>query len=124
MTKQERIMEQATKIKDNEVLTLVNSTIEVLKNAYSIGVDTYNVTDIESLQEKEYQAYENNGMEVMQYWLITEWLGEKLAKKGAIVTPYENHYYLWGRTGYGYDMADDFLEIAEDVISYLDSLKK
>ncbi|KGF47543.1 hypothetical protein HMPREF0872_03860 [Veillonella montpellierensis DNF00314] len=101
--------EKATMIKDNEVLALVNSTIKALKKAHYNEIDVSDVIDIDDLEAQEYQKYEQIGAEVMQYWVVSRWLGEKLAKEGSIIVPYENHYYLWGRTGYGYALEDDFV---------------
>lgn len=122
-TREQKIMDMAREITEKDILVHADSTIKILKDAHYQGLDVDDVVNIEELEEKEYEKFEEDNKEVMQYWIVSEWLGEKLAKEGAIVVSYDNFYYLWGRTGYGYAMEDDFMTIAEDVIKYRENLK-
>jgi hypothetical protein len=56
--------------------------------------------------EHECEDWDRNHDEIMQWWIVTEWLQQKLEAQGEPVGEYLG-LPLWGRTGCGYSLEDE-----------------
>lgn len=120
------------KLVQREVLTCFSYEMDtILKVSAEHGnIDLPNYEDIENLYlncEKEYKNYgyesaeamQNDGadiQEIFEYWIVTEYLYNKLKAKGQPVLEFGNNCY-WGRCTTGQAILLDLIisEICEDM---------
>lgn len=122
MPREEEIRKQAEWLKEHYVFCRCGDMVRELTDAYYNGVKVKAI-DIESLEEQlSIEDEDGNYPEVMQFWIVARDLGERLKDHGEIVTEFEDGY-IWGRTGCGYGLEEDFLEIAEESVSYRENLR-
>ncbi len=133
-------MSTLERIIDREILIVANSTAEALQVANNEWVeDCENLSqyvcphcgevlpsDVPAASEdhaeycyqcpscsKPFDDPEMNDQEVMQWWIVTDWLAEKLLAHGEPVwVPHDVAF--WGRTGCGYSLEDEPCLLAID----------
>ena len=91
---------------NRDVLTLCNELVEYAsENNDYIEFDNY------------YDEENDEYCEIFQYFIITDWLYEKLAEIGGCVTEFKG-FYIWGRTDFGQSMQMNYeiKTIAKNVI--------
>tara|TARA_R110002050_G_scaffold296665_1_gene456942 strand:+ start:422 stop:778 length:357 start_codon:yes stop_codon:yes gene_type:complete len=91
---------------NRDVLTLCNELMEYA----SVNNDYVEFTN-------EYIEEEDTYKEIYQYFIISEWLYEKLTEIGACVAEFKG-FYIWGKTdfGQGMDMNQELKTITKNII--------
>ena len=91
---------------NRDVFTLCNELIE-----YASENDDY--IEFDNSYDEENDTY----YEIFQYFIITDWLHEKLAEIDACVTEFKG-FYIWGRCdfGQGMDMNSELKQVAKNII--------
>lgn len=88
----------------DEFLTKFDDLVTASEDLYGneeISEETHE-RNLELIQEakEEFEALDQEGQEIFEWWMVTNWLGEKLKEKGkAVVSDGLNTY--WGRTTTG-----------------------
>ena len=111
----EKEQKRVQSLVDNDVLHLCNELIT-----------TADVDDLEFYDD--YEHLYDDGVEIMQYFIVTDYLLKELNKIGAIVLEYKG-LNIWGRTEYGQalDMDKDLKKVAikmEQIQQNFDDLQK
>ena len=102
------------RIVEREVFTQCNQLIKRLSN-------------IEWFEfENEYDSETDTHAEIFTFFIVSEWLFNKLRKVGAVVAEVEG-LYIWGRCDFnqGLDMNSDLKEVARNITkAYLKVVEK
>lgn len=101
----------ASTLKNDDVMMLANDIIDDLFKAYSNGSHVESI-DIEDLENQLWDDETEEYKEVFQWWFISNYLGEKMKESGNYIVAETYYGYVWGRTGCGYSIEDDLLEVA------------
>lgn len=103
------------KIVSENVRGCVSSLVDLLDGD---GLTAIEKLDDNYYRDNDYYDEENDEyVEIMEYWLVTPWLGSKLAEKGEIVWHDNYSFALWGRQTSGQAIFLDGVieEIAKDL---------
>ena len=90
---------------------LVNNDVFTICNELILDADEY--VEMDNSYDDETDEYK----EIFVYYIVSEWLYEKLQNISACVTEYKG-LYIWGRTdfGQGLDMNHELKQIAKNII--------
>lgn len=93
----------------SEIKNILNNELHLLAN--ELGGHLFN-EGFESGELVNYEYDEEYGEypEVMQWWIVSDWLADKLIEDGEVVNQSKG-VNLWGRCGCGYALECDFVNI-------------
>lgn len=91
---------------------LVNDLIR----AYYNGSNVESI-DVEELESLLYDPENDEYIEVCQWWVVSEYLGEVLQEIGDYIVVDLPIGYLWGRKGCGYALSEDMEKPAEYIMN-------
>lgn len=112
--KKQIIEERAQFIVDHNVYANVSCLVErALSSGGEWECAGYSYDNIVNLYE-ENEDGEETCKEVMQWFSISDYLADVLEENNDVILRTDDGAY-WGRTGCGYALTDDFLEIAEKI---------
>lgn len=113
---QKTIEEKAIDLVTNEIFMEMSEFVTDVSNAYFNGVKVESF-DPEELYNQTYDEETDEYCEVVQWWAISEYLGETMKEIGDYVLIELNHGYLWGRIGCGYELSEDMKAPAEYIMT-------
>ena len=98
----EKQQEFTDRLINREIFTSCNELIEDVDDVW---------------MDNHYNEETDEYYEIFQYFIVSKWLYEKLAKIGACITEYKG-LYIWGRCdfGQGLDMNSELKQIAKNII--------
>ena len=93
----------------NEIDNIVKNDVHLLANELGnkLFMEAFENGSIDNYEpHPDYEDYP----EVYQWWIVSEWLAEKLVEDNEVVME-SNGVYFWGRCGCGYALECDFVSI-------------
>lgn len=111
----QQIEKKAEQLVKQDVFYNATWLITDLIKAHYEGVQVESI-DIDELESQLYDPEEDEYREVYQWWAISEYLGDVLKELGDYILAPTHIGYIWGRTGCGYELYEDFTEAAEHIM--------
>tara|TARA_R100000773_G_scaffold44455_1_gene45669 strand:- start:1089 stop:1427 length:339 start_codon:yes stop_codon:yes gene_type:complete len=96
-----------------EIKTLLDRELKVLANELGneLFLDALESGYVDNYEcDEEYEEYP----EVMQWWIVSDWLADKLREDNEVVMESKGLMF-WGRCGYGYALECDFVNIYKSI---------
>lgn len=105
----DKLQEAAERLVRHEVLHCVSSMMSALCTSAQIGTASSEVEEAVMDSAYNYSECEEENedpMEVLEHWAVTEWLGEELRARGEVVVELWD-FTIWGRCTSGQAIAID-----------------